>query len=95
MGFQDRENRRTGSGVAAAMIRQSEESPTPTKGRPKVEREVKKRISLSVFPSLYERVQKIAYVERRSVSEIVAGCLSDYVEEHQEKLEEYDQIVGK
>ena len=35
------------------------------RGRPKEERrELKKRISLSVLPSLYEDIQKIAYVQR-------------------------------
>ena len=39
------------------------------RGRPKENRELKKRISLSVLPSLYEDIQKIAYMQRKSRSE--------------------------
>lgn len=96
MGFQDRENKRAGMSVAAAMIQPQKMPPTPAvKGRPKAEHEIKKRISLSILPSLYEQVQKIAYVERQSVSEVVAGCLLDYIEAHKDKLEEYKKIAGK
>ena len=41
------------------------------RGRPKENRELKKRISLSVLPSLYEDIQKIAYMQRKSTSEAV------------------------
>ena len=41
-------------------------------GKTKADRELKKRISLSV-PSLYDDIQKIAYVQRRSVSELMSA----------------------
>lgn len=59
-------------------------------GRPKSNREIKKRVTLSVLPSLYEEVQKIAYVERKSVSEIVAELMAYYVTRNSDKLAEYD-----
>ena len=45
------------------------------KGWPKEDRETKKRVSLSVFPSLYEDIQKIAYVQRWSFSDLIAMLL--------------------
>lgn len=63
-----------------------------TKGRPKVERETKKRVSLAVLPSVYEDVQKICYVKRKSVSEVITDMMNDFVEQNQEILKEYNEI---
>ena len=65
---------------------------TTGRGRPKVDRELKKRISLSVLPSLNEDIQRIAYVERRSVSELVASIMEQYRNDHKEELDEYRKI---
>lgn len=62
------------------------------RGRPKEDREIKKRVSLSVVPSLYEDVQKIAYVQRRSMSDIVGELLEQYREEQKPALDEYKQL---
>lgn len=48
------------------------------RGRPKENRELKKRISLSVLPSLYEDIQKIAYMQRKSTSEAVQEMMEEY-----------------
>lgn len=55
-------------------------------------KELKKRISLSVRPSLYGDVQKIAYVQRRSVSEVVEELLEGYREKYAGALEEYGKL---
>lgn len=62
------------------------------KGRPKVERETKKRVSLAVYPSVYNDLQKIAYVDRQSVSDIVTELITKYVGDHVHKLKEYNII---
>ena len=63
------------------------------RGRPKEEgRELKKRISLSVLPSLYEDIQKIAYVQRCSVSELIGELLEDYRAEHEAEIQGYRDI---
>ena len=63
------------------------------RGRPKeTSKELKKRVSLSILPSLYEDIQKIAYVQRRSVSNIVEEQLRRYREEHNDALSEYEKI---
>ncbi len=67
----------------------------PSKGRPKTKRENKKRISLAVYPSDYNDLQKIAYVDRQSVSDIITKLIQKYVETNADKLEEYDRITGK
>lgn len=57
-------------------------------------RELKKRISLSVRPSLYGDVQKIAYVQRRSVSEVVEELMEEYRDKNAGALEEYGKLKG-
>lgn len=58
----------------------------------KKERETKKRVSLAVYPSTYSDLQKIAYVDRQSVSDIVSELIARYVEENSNKLKEYKKI---
>lgn len=87
--FEDREKKRS---VVASMISETSQERTVCRGRPKEERETKQRISLVVLPSLYEDIKKIAYVERRSVSELVSTCIEQYVSENEAKLKEYDKI---
>ncbi len=89
-GFMDREEKRTGHGVAASII--SAGIPTAPKGRPKAGRETKKRISLAIMPSLYNDVQKIAFVKRKSVSEIISFCVEQYILENAGALKEYKKI---
>ena len=62
------------------------------RGRPKENRELKKRISLSVLPSLYEDIQKIAYMQRKSTSEAVQEMMEEYRKRNIRKLREYDQL---
>lgn len=61
-------------------------------GRPKADRELKKRISLSVLPSLYEDIQKIAYVQRKSVSELLSAMMEEYRGIHAAELAEYEKV---
>ena len=92
--LEERESRRRAS-VVGSMV---DSVPTATegkKGRPKEGRELKKRVSLSVLPSLYEDIQKITYVQRRSMSDVVAEQLAHYREKHKEELLEYEKIVKK
>lgn len=63
--------------------------------RPKEDRETKKWVSLSVLPSLYEDIQKIAYVQRRSTRDLVAMLLEQYRKEHEPELAEYDAIMER
>ena len=71
----------------------SEGSEKPVaKGRPKAEWETKKRVSLALYPSSYGALQKIAYVNRQSASDIVSELIADYVAANAGKLKEYDKI---
>lgn len=90
--LQDREARR--KGIVGSMI---EGTPEPAanigaRGRPREARELKKRISLSVLPSLYEDIQKIAYVQRRSVSEVMSAIMEEYRSAHAAELAVYEKI---
>lgn len=87
--LEERENRRrsiVGSIIEEPVAKAS------GRGRPKEDRELKKRISLSVLPSLYEDIQKIAYVQRRSISDLVSEMCVQYRMNHKEDLEEYMEL---
>lgn len=89
--LEQRENRRRS--IVANMVGEAEQPATINgRGRPKEKRETKKSVTFSVLPSLYEDIQKIAYVERRSFSEVVAKLLEQYREEHQAEISEYDRV---
>ena len=89
--LQDRENKRKSiiGGMIDTPIAQTTSS---GRGRPKEDRELKKRISLSVLPSLYDDIQKIAYVQRRSVSELLSAMMEEYRGSHAAELAEYEEI---
>lgn len=89
--LEERESRRRSS-VVGSIVDSVPTAASGKKGRPKEDRETKKRVSLSVLPSLYEDIQKIAYVQRRSVSEVIAELLEQFRKEHKDELTEYSKI---
>lgn len=89
--LEDRENRRRAS-VVGSIAGVEEDTPHAHRGRPKETRETKKRVSLSVLPSLYEDIQKIAYIKRRSVSDLLTELMEQYRQQHLEEIEEFRRI---
>lgn len=89
--LEERESRRRSS-VVGSMVDSTPAAANGKRGRPKEDRETKKRVSLSVLPSLYEDIQKIAYVQRRSISDLVGEQLEQYRKDHENELKEYDAI---
>ena len=89
--FEDRENRRRGS-IVGSIVDGAPAAAGSGRGRPKEDREIKKRVSLSVLPSLYEDIQKIAYVQRRSISDVVGDLMGQFREGHEKELAEYRKI---
>lgn len=92
--LEDRENRRRAS-VIGPLAGVGQEESGERKGRPREAREIKKRVSLSVLPSLYKDIQKIAYVQRRSTSDLVASLLEQYRGEHESELIEYETLTKR
>ena len=92
--FEDREIRRRGS-IVGSIVDGAPAAAGSGRGRPKEDREIKKRVSLSVMPSLYEDIQKIAYVQRRSISDLVGDLMEQFRAGHEEELAEYRKIVKK
>ena len=92
--LEERENRRKSASIVGSIIGESAAAATNSagRGRPKEDRELKKRISLSVFPSVYEDIQKIAYVQRRSVSELLSAMMEEYRGSHTAELAEYEDL---
>lgn len=92
--FEDRENRRRTS-VVGSIVESVPVASGNGRGRPKEDREIKKRVSLSVMPSLYEDIQKIAYVQRRSISDVLGELMEQFRETHESELAEYKTIKNK
>ena len=92
--LEERENRRKSASIVGSIIGEPVAADTNSagRGRPKEDRELKKRISLSVFPSVYEDIQKIAYVQRRSVSELLSAMMEEYRGSHTAELAEYEDL---
>lgn len=91
--LEERESRRRSTAVGKFVEQPPiEAASSGRRGRPKENRELKKRISLSVRPSVYEGIQKIAYVERKSVSELMEEMMEEYQKKHNDKLEEYEKL---
>ena len=93
--LKERESRRKASVVGSIIEQQLAEETTQRsagRGRPKEDRELRKRVSLSVLPSLYEDIQKIAYVERRSVSELLSDLMAQYRDQQKSALSEYEKV---
>ena len=89
--FEDRENRRRGA-IVGSIVDGEPAAAGSGRGRPKEDREIKKRVSLSVLPSLYEDIQKIAYVQRRSISDLVGDLMEQFRAGHEKELAEYSKI---
>lgn len=90
--LEERESRRRSS-VVGSIVDSAPAVASGKKGRPKEDRETKKRVSLSVLPSLYEDIQKIAYVQRRSVSNIMSELMERYRAENVESISEFEVIL--
>jgi hypothetical protein len=90
--LEERESRRRSS-VVGSIVDSAPAAASGKKGRPKEDRETKKRVSLSVLPSLYEDIQKIAYVQRRSVSDIMNELMEGYRSENVASISEFEVIT--
>ena len=91
--LEERESRRR-SATVGKFVEQTPMVDTSSgrRGRPKENRELKKRISLSVLPSLYEDIQKIALVKRKSISNLLGEQMELYRKEHENDLLEYEKL---
>ena len=89
--LEERENRRRSSVVGSMVDNNAVVSAREKRGRPKEDRELKKRVSLSVLPSLYEDIQKIAYVQRRSISDVVSDLMSSFEQDMMRSLQSIER----
>ena len=91
--LEERESRRR-SATVGKFVEQPPMAATSSgrRGRPKENRELKKRISLSVLPSLYEDIQKIAFVKRKSISNLLGEQMELYRKEHENDWLEYEKL---
>lgn len=88
--LQERESRR--KSIVADIISEPSMPAVGGRGRPKENREKKKNVTFSVLPSLYEDIKKIAYVQRKSFSEVVAELLEQYRQANKDIISEYERV---
>ena len=81
--------------LTEAAKKQTKEPKPKKKGRPKANRETKKRITFTLLQSKYEQASKIAYIDGKSVSEVVGEFLSEYIRKNPDKITEYDNLTNK
>lgn len=58
-------------------------------GKSKPERECKKRFCLALKPSLYREIQQLAYIQRRSASQIIDELMERYIKENSGVVEKF------
>lgn len=82
------------SGISMPNMSEKSErnSPAPATVGEEKRKEGKKRYNLYIAPDLYEDVQHIAFIQHRSMSEIVSDFLAQYRDSHQAELEAYNKI---
>lgn len=89
--LEERENRRK-SVVASLVGEEQATAPARRRGRPKNQQETKHRTCISVMPSVYEDLQKIAYVKRVSASSILEMLMQAYIAKNKDALAEYSDL---
>ena len=71
-----------------------EETPQGKKvGRPRLNQERKKTVAITVYPSSYNDLKKIAYVDRQSTSEVIGNLIEQYIKENEVIM--YDTFMTK
>ena len=65
-------------------------------GRPKSTEETKsKRLNLLIKPSIFEALDKIAYMNRISISSIINNFFEKYIVEHKNDIDRFDRAVSQ
>ena len=90
MGFKDREDKRASAGVVSSIVTRS---PYKEKlGRSPDKGELVIRKTITVLPSVWDDLKKIAYVERIPVSQIVSQLVLEYIAKNKESLKEFEDL---
>lgn len=84
MDFAEKEKlRKRDMGVVSKIVGSTNEVGSKKKvGRPKLNRETKKRFTLTLLPSNYDNAMKIANNEGKSMSELVDELLEKYIKKN-------------
>ena len=54
-----------------------------------------KRVNFVITPTLYDKYQKVAYMQHLSLNEVTNRVFAEYVEANQNLIEEYDKVFKK
>lgn len=63
-----------------------------TSRRNTVEKEVKTRTSITLYPNQLRDVKRIAAIKRETVSEVICAFLDKYIKNNQDALEEFYRL---
>ena len=64
-------------------------------GKSKPARACKKRFCLALKPSLYREIQQLAYIQRRSASQIIDELMERYIKENSGVVEKFKKEKKK
>ncbi|MGF3115311.1 hypothetical protein ACQV2W_03625 [Facklamia sp. P12934] len=88
----------TANNPAEAFIRgnRNKQAPASKIGRPKSTEETKsKRTNLLLYPSIFEDLRKIAYIQQTSINDIMNDLGREFTLKHQEDIIKYDKFFKK
>lgn len=54
-----------------------------------------KRVQLLIKPSLYENLEKVAYLRRQSKNDLINELIANLISEEQDSIERYDNMFGE
>lgn len=54
-----------------------------------------KRVQLLIKPSLYENLEKVAYLRRQSKNDLINELIANLISEEQDSIERYDSMFPK
>lgn len=71
-------------------------TPAPKTGQSRKERETRSKRSNVLFtPTMYAAMQDLAAIKRTSVNGILNDLAADYIDQHQEELDQYRKVLAK
>lgn len=73
------------------------ESPTAPKkkvGRPKSQRETKQNVTITLYPSVYEDIKKLAQINGTSASSLIGEICEEFIANNKEDIRQFEKIFG-
>ena len=72
----------------------SSAQPKPKVGRPPKTTETKQSVTLTLLPSVYQDIQKLAKISGTSASALIGELCEKYIEDNPELMELHDKVFN-